>query len=152
VPTTSGTAPTPTPCSSGLGSGQFTQTGGDIDWTAPNSLDATLDWTTKTELPVALTAWQNPNGPEDLALWAESASDNSHEYRMAGGGVFSVRGVFMVPNAEPFRLSGGSGMNLTNAQYIVSSIALNGGTQITMKVDPNSAIILPDLDLVGLIR
>ena len=71
---------------------------------------------------------------------------------MNGGGIFNVRGVFMVPNADPFRISGGAGMNLTNAQYIVTSIELNGGTQITMKVDPNSAVTLPDLDLVGLIR
>ncbi len=152
VPATSGTAPTITPCAGALGTGQFTQTGGDIDWTAPNSLDTTLNAITKVPLPAAVTAWQDANGPEDLALWSESATSTSQTYNMNGGGVFNVRGVFMVPNADPFKLSGGAGMNLTNAQYIVASIELNGGTQITMKVDPNSAIVLPDLDLVGLIR
>ena len=44
------------------------------------------------------------------------------------------------------------GLNLTNAQYIASSIELNGGAQITMSVDPNSAVTLPELGLVGLIR
>jgi Flp pilus assembly protein TadG len=152
VPATSGNAPTTTPCAGTLGTGQFTQTGGDIDWTAPNSLDQTLDTTTNTSLPAAVTAWADPNGPEDLALWSESATNTSQTYNMNGGGIFNVRGVFMVPNADPFKISGGAGMNLTNAQYIVTSIELNGGTQITMKVDPNSAVTLPDLDLVGLIR
>ena len=152
VPATSGNAPTITPCAGTLGTSQFTQTGGDIDWTAPNSLDTTLNAVTKVPLPAAVTAWQDANGPEDLALWSESATSTSQTYNMNGGGVFNVRGVFMVPNADPFKISGGAGMNLTNAQYIVASIELNGGTQITMKVDPNSAIVLPDLDIVGLIR
>jgi hypothetical protein len=103
-------------------------------------------------LPNSLTAWADPNGPEDLALWSESGTNSSSTYNMNGGGVFHVRGVFMVPNAEPFKISGGAGMNLTNAQYIVTSIELSGGTQITMAVDPNSAVTLPDLGLVGLIR
>jgi hypothetical protein len=155
VPATSGIAPTITPCTGGLtslGTGQFTQTGGDIDWTAPNSIDTTLNAITKVPLPTAVTAWQDASGPEDLALWSESATSSSQTYNMNGSGIFNVRGVFMVPNADAFKLSGGAGMNLTNAQYIVASIELNGGTQITMKVDPNSAIVLPDLDLVGLIR
>ena len=152
VPATAGTAPTTTPCAGALGTGQWTQTGGDIDWTAPNTLDTTLDTTTKLPIAAAVTAWADASGPEDLALWSESATTTSNTYNMNGGGVFNVRGVFMVPNADPFKLSGGASMNLTNAQYICSSIELNGGTQITMKVDPNSAVVLPELDLVGLIR
>ena len=152
VPATSGTAPTSTPCSGATGTGQFVQTGGDIDWTAPNSVDASIDATTFEPLPVAQAAWQNVNGPEDLALWAESGSTTSTNYTMTGGGLFRVRGVFMVPNAEPFTISGGASLNLQNAQYIATSIELNGGTQITMSVDPNSAVTLPGLGLVGLIR
>jgi hypothetical protein len=152
VPATPGTAPTATPCTGTMGTGQFTQTGGNIDWTAPNSLDQTLDTVTSTSIPAAVTAWADPNGPEDLALWSESGTNTSTTYNMNGSGLFNVRGVFMVPNAEPFKISGGAGMNLDNAQYIVTSIELNGGTQITMKVDPNSAVTLPDLGYVGLIR
>ena len=52
---------------------------------------------------------------------------------MTGGGLFRVRGVFMTPNAGPFIISGGASLNLTNAQYVTSSIELNGsGTNITM--------------------
>ena len=58
----------------------------------------------------------------------------------------------MVPNAAPFILGGGAALNLTNSQYIVTSIELNGGTRITMQVNPDSAIVLPDLGLVGLVR
>ena len=34
----------------------------------------------------------------------------------------------MVPNADPFIISGGASLNLTNAQYVASSIELNGNT------------------------
>ncbi|GAA2116241.1 hypothetical protein GCM10009843_06330 [Nocardioides bigeumensis] len=156
VPTTSGTPPTAAPCpgiNSGRGYGQFTQTGGDIDWTAPDSVDATLDPSTMDPLPGSAAAWSDINGPEDLALWAESGTNSSDTYNMTGGGIFNVRGIFMTPNAEPFILSGGALLNLTNAQYICSSLELNGaGTRVLMKVDPNSAVTLPDLGLVGLVR
>jgi Flp pilus assembly protein TadG len=155
LPSTAGTAPTSTPCpgiNGGLGTGQFTQqAGSNIDWTAPDTLDQTLD-SKGNPLATATTAWSDANGPEDLALWSESSSNTSSTYNMNGGGTFHVRGVFMVPNADPFNIGGGAAMDLTNAQYIVTSIALNGGTRITMSVDPNSAVTIPDLGLVGLIR
>jgi Flp pilus assembly protein TadG len=155
VPLTEGTAPTSTPCagvSSGLGNGQLTQQGGDIDWTPPDAVAAALDPVTQAPTAAALAAWGDANGPEDLALWSESASDTSTTYNMNGSGLFHVRGIYMVPNAAPFKLSGGAGMTLDNAQYIVTSIELNGGTQITMRVNPDSAVTLPDLGLVGLVR
>jgi hypothetical protein len=98
-------------------------------------------------------SWVHVNGPEDLALWAESGSNSSSLFSMGGSGVFNVRGVFMAPNADPFTIGGGSTMNLINAQFVASSIALNGtGTNITMSVDPNSAVTLPELNPVGLVR
>ncbi len=153
VPTTTGTAPnTLTPCAGTLGTGQFTQNGGGIDWTAPDALDATTD-AAGYPLTAAVTGWADVNGPEDLALWSESGSNSSTNYSMAGGGLFRVRGVFMVPNASPFIISGGASLNLTNAQYIASNIELNGNTtNITMSVDPNAAVTVPDIGLVGLVR
>lgn len=152
VPSTDGTAPTLTPCLSGLGSGQFTQNGGAIDWTAPDTLDATTD-DNGDPLPEAEAAWADQNGPEDLALWSESASNSSTNFSMTGGGLFSVRGVFMTPNAVPFTIGGGAYLNLTNAQFIARTIQLNGNnTKIDMRVDPNAAVTLPDLTLVGLVR
>jgi Flp pilus assembly protein TadG len=152
VPTVDGAQPTSSPCTSGLGSGQFTQNGGSIDWTAPDTMDITTD-SDGNALPAATAAWSDPNGPEDLALWSESSANNSTTFSMTGGGLFSVRGVFMTPNAVPFQLGGGAFLNLTNAQFIARTIQLNGsGTKIDMRVDPNSAVTLPKLELVGLVR
>ena len=154
VPTLPGAAPNlTTPCGGSLGNGQFTQNGGGIDWTAPDTLDATTDPGTGDPLPTAIAAWHDVNGMEDLALWSESGTSSSTNFSMTGGGLFQVRGVFMTPNAGPFIISGGASLNLTNAQYVTSSIELNGsGTNITMRVDPNAAVTLPDQGLVGLIR
>ena len=152
VPATEGTAPTTIPCAGGLGTGQLTQQGGDIDWTPPDALAQVLDPTTQAPSAAAQAGWADPNGPEDLALWSESASNTSTTYNMNGSGLFHVRGIYMVPNAAPFTLSGGANMTLNNAQYITTSIELNGGTQITMSVNPDSAVTLPDLGLVGLVR
>jgi hypothetical protein len=157
VPALAGAAPNLlTPCAGGLtalGTGQFTQNGGGIDWTAPDTMDATTDPGTGDPFPTAITAWHDVNGMEDLALWSESGTNSSTNFSMAGGGLFRVRGVFMTPNAGPFIISGGASLNLTNAQYVTSSIELNGsGTNITMRVDPNAAVTLPDQGLVGLVR
>jgi hypothetical protein len=154
VPTNTGAAPTATPCGTTTGTGRFTQNGGGgTDWTAPDTLDQTTDATTGDPLPGAVAAWGDANGPEDLALWSESGTSSSENFSMSGGSLFHVRGVFMVPNAAPFIISGGSSLNLTNAQYVATSIELDGsGTNITMAVDPNSAVTLPDQDLVGLVR
>lgn len=152
VPATDGTAPTATPCAGTLGSGQFTQNGGNIDWTAPDTEDV-MTLSDGTPDPAKQAKWSDINGPEDLALWSESAADSSNTYSMTGGGTFKVRGVFMTPNAVPFTIGGGAFLNLVNAQFIARTISLNGsGTKIDMSVDPNSAITLPTLDVVGLVR
>ena len=152
VPSASGAAPMTLPCAGTLGTGQFTQNGGGINWTAPDTIDATTD-ASGMPLAAALTAWHDVNGPEDLALWSESGSSSSTNFSMAGGGLFAVRGVFMVPNAAPFFIKGGASLDLTNAQYVATSVELDGNTtSVTMRVDPNSAVTLPDQGLVGLVR
>jgi len=153
LPTTTGTAPTATPCGgSSMGSGQMSQTGGDVDWTAPNQYDV-MNLANGEPNPLLASAWTDVNGPEDLALWSESAGNNSNPtYSMTGGGQFHERGVFMVPNADSFQIGGGAHQDLTNAQYIAASIALSGATQLTMSVDPNSAVTLPKLKTIGLVR
>ncbi|HET7387900.1 MAG TPA: Tad domain-containing protein [Nocardioidaceae bacterium] len=147
VPSTSGTAPTQTPCAGDTGDGQLSQTGGNVDWTAPNALDATTD-VDGNPLPAAETAWADPDGPEDLAFWSESYGGNSNPtYNMNGQGLLHVVGVYMTPNADPFTIGGGAAQTLSNAQYISSSIALNGaGTSISMTVDPNAAVTIPPPD------
>jgi Flp pilus assembly protein TadG len=145
-------APTATPCGGSVGSGQLTQNGGNIDWTAPDQYDV-MTLPDGTPDPAKVAAWSDPNGLEDLALWSESGTSSSSTYNMSGGGIFNVRGVFMVPNADPFTIGGGGTMTLGNAQFIASTIALNGNTtNITMAVDPNAAVTMPELMTVGLVR
>ena len=87
------------------------------------------------------TLW---DGGEDLALWDESYGTSS-TFKMAGGGLMHVAGVFMVPNAFPFNITGGGAQDLTNAQYVVRGFAVAGGATLTMRVDPNNVVGLPSL-------
>jgi Flp pilus assembly protein TadG len=153
VPTVTGTPPTATPCLAGTGDGQLSQTGGDVDWTAPNQNDV-MTLSDGTIDPTKAPAWSDPNGPEDLAYWSESYGGSSNPtYNMNGGGTLHIVGVYMVPNADPFTIGGGASQTLTNAQYIATSIALNGtNTSISMVVDPNSAVPLGSLKSIGLVR
>jgi len=146
-------APTQTPCAGTTGNGQIKQTGGSVDWTAPNVLDKTME-ANGDPTSDALTNWTDPNGPEDLALWDESAGTNNNPaYTMAGGGTFHLQGIFMVPNADPFSLTGNSNLVLTNAQFVVTSLALaSNNTTLQMAVDPNATVTLPKLHVVGLVR
>ncbi len=156
VPSSAGAPPMAAPCAgatSTTGTSQFAQTGGDIDWTAPDTINATQDVNGST-LAAATAAWQNVNGPEDLALWSESAGfSSSPSYSMSGGGIFNVRGVFMMPNADPLKLSGSATLDLRNAQFVSTSLQLSSNnTTVKMSVDPNSAVTLPDQGVVGLVR
>ena len=149
-------APSQTPCSGvngGKGNGQFKQTGGNIDWTAPNTLDSTMG-ADGNPTAAALAAWGSPDGPEDLALWDESAGNGSSDkYQFTGDGTFHIRGIFMVPNADPVSLSGSANLALTNAQFVATSLALaSNNTTLSMMVDPNAAVTIPKLAVVGLVR
>lgn len=142
------------PCGAtlGVGTGQLRTTGGTVDWTAPNTMDQTLN-SDGSPLPAATAAWARTDGPEDLAFWSESANGPAaSSFSMAGGSSINLVGVLMVPNAQPFSIAGGGAQDLTDAQYIVSSINLDAQTTITMSVDPNAAVTLPDLNTVGLVR
>lgn len=153
VPSQETNGPTATPCSTGAGDGQINQQGGNVDWTAPNQYDQTI-LADGTPDPTKSPGWSDPNGPEDLALWTESYGAQSNpKFTLTGGGTEHVVGVFMTPNADPFQLSGGATLDLTNAQFIAASFALgSANTNLIMSVDPNSAVQLPQLKPVGLVR
>lgn len=151
-------APNPsTPCTvggvAGTGTGQLVQTGGNVDWTAPNR-DDTMLRTDGTPDPARTSEWSDSTGPEDLALWSESGGGSSNpKYQMTGGGTVRLVGVLMTPNAQPLSLSGSFNQTLSNAQYVASSVALSSNnTVITMSVDPNAAITVPRLRSQGLVR
>ncbi|RNM15837.1 hypothetical protein [Nocardioides pocheonensis] len=152
APSTAAPNPT-TPCGGSNGTGQFTQTGGNVDWTAPNRYDAMMLSDGNAD-PTKSGEWADPEGPEDLGLWSESGGISSNpKYQMTGGGSVHLVGVLMAPNAQPFILSGQFNQTLVNAQYVVSSIQLNSNnTSINMLVDPNAAVTVGTLTSVGLVR
>jgi Flp pilus assembly protein TadG len=139
LPTSWGTPPTATPCPGATAGAGFVSTGGAVDWTAPNAYDDM----NAAGLPITAqrTLW---DGGEDLALWTETYGSGS-SYKMAGGASMHVAGVFMVPNAFPFQISGSGIQDLTNAQYVVRGFAVAGGATLTIKVDPNNVVGLPSL-------
>jgi len=143
VPSTNGTAPTLTPCNGAAGSGQLLVNGGIQDWTSPNAFAASIPDADQA------SAWGNG---EDLALWAESAATTSDKYSMGGGGFMNVVGIFMTPNAVPFQLNGGSSQGLINAQFIASTFAIGGNSNLTMTVDPDNTVTIPALDKFVLVR
>lgn len=144
LPTTWGIAPTPTPCPGSLPGTSPVSLSGLTDWTAPNSIG---DMATLT--PAAKqTLW---DGGEDLTLWTETYGDGP-TYKMAGGGNMHVAGVFFVPNAYPFTITGSGAQDLTNAQYITRTFAVDGGASLTMGVDPYNAVAPPTLDPFSLVR
>lgn len=147
-------APDPnTPCAGGTGNGQFTQTGGNVDWTAPNRYDV-MNLLDGSPDPAKSAEWSDAGGPEDLALWSESGGSSSNpKFQMTGGGTVHLVGVLVTPNAQPFTLTGQFNQTLVNAQYVTSSISLSSNnTKIIMRVDPNAAVTLPELEVVGLVR
>jgi Flp pilus assembly protein TadG len=146
VPAANGAAPMTAPCTGQtdtLGNGQLKITGGSQDWSAPNAYAGLI-------LPAdQVPAW---TGGEDLALWAESSSTTSTKFTMNGGGSMRIVGVYMTPNAIPFQLTGGAAQALVNAQFIACSFTLGGNSNLTMTVDPNNAVTIPQLDRWTLVR
>lgn len=145
--------PSQTPCGGTMGTGQIFQSGGAVDWTAPNEQDV-MTLTTGEADPAKAYLWSDTNGPEDLALWDESAGNSSSaKYQFTGVGGIHLQGIFMVPNADPISLSGNANFVLKNAQFVATSLALaSNNTTLQMTVDPNSAVQLPKLQSIGLVR
>jgi hypothetical protein len=146
LPTGLGTEPTSTPCvgaSTSAGTSPVSLSGL-TDWTAPNSIGdmAALTQGAKEAL------W---SGGEDLALWTETYGTSS-TFKMAGGGNMHVAGVFMVPNASPFTITGNGNQDLTNAQFVTRSFAVDGGASLKMQVDPYNAVGIPTIDPFTLVR
>lgn len=140
VPASDGVAPTATPCgvpSLNSGNSLITVAGGStiLDWTAPNAIATTA----------SAAYW---NQFEDLAVWSESAGS----YKFAGGGGLSTVGVFMVPNAFPVQVGGGSSQTLVNAQFIARTFAVSGGGTLSLTTDPKNAVTIPPVLTPVLIR
>lgn len=101
--------------------------GGAMDWTAPNRVAAGAvqsDW----------------NNLEDLALWTEASPVSS----IGGGASMDITGVFFLPNANPFVISGHGNQTIAaNAQFVARKLQVQGQGTLYMRPDPNDSFTLP---------
>jgi Flp pilus assembly protein TadG len=101
--------------------------GGAMDWSAPNHVAAGAgapDW----------------NNLEDLALWTEA----SHVSSIGGGASMTLTGVFFLPNANPFVISGHGNQTIAaNAQFVARKLQVQGQGTLYMRPDPNDSFDLP---------
>lgn len=107
-----------------------------VDWTAPNVNDTSTPSTTELE------------NFEDLALWSETASSQG----ISGSGGVTMGGLFFTPNAKPFTMNGGAGINLLNAQFITRKLRVTGSGVLTISPKLPNAVTLPALSGFSLVR
>ena len=116
---------------------------GSLDWTAPNASDVAMEWN-KAASQTYLDNF------EDLAFWTESSSNSSS---LSGGGTNNMVGVFFLPNANSFHITGNGGqVILSNAQFIVRKLVMGGNGILKMRPNPNDAIAGPYFSNFELVR
>jgi Flp pilus assembly protein TadG len=90
--------------------------------------------------------WRAPTeGPFNyLALWSDmpSTSNNTGKFAMAGGAGVTLAGIFFIPEANPFSLTGGGTWGQQNAQFIAFQLAVSGGGVLTMAPDPTQSVTI----------
>jgi hypothetical protein len=112
--------------------------GGAMDWSAPNKFGALAgpaDWA---------------NTLEDLALWTEA----SHTSSIGGGASMTITGVFFLPNANPFTISGHGNQTIAaNAQFVARKLQVQGQGTLYMRPNPSDSFTLPLIsDSYNLVR
>jgi hypothetical protein len=116
--------------------------GTNIDWTAPNVSSTPMEWDKAASQPYL-------DDFEDLAFWTESEDGN----KLAGGGSNNMVGVFFLPNADPFTITGNGGqVILNNAQFIVRKLVMGGNGVLRMRPNPNDAVSVPYFSNFELVR
>ncbi len=136
-------ASTPTPPTTNLCDSFINVTGGDLDWTAPDELDA---------IPAGQEA-ANWDQLEDLAFWSEAEDNsNSTNHRIMGGGAMHLAGVFMIPNANPVIIGGGGTQLVERSQYVARRLTVNGGGTLDMQPDPQDSFTIPIIGGFELVR
>ncbi|HEX2701078.1 MAG TPA: hypothetical protein VHM89_12825 [Acidimicrobiales bacterium] len=108
-----------------------------------------LDWTAPNEMAVRPTlADLATHKFEDLALWTEASTTSS----LNGGGGMRLGGVFFLPNADPFNISGNASQQIdVDAQFFVRKLDVTGGATLRMIPNPANQVPLPTT-AVNLIR
>jgi len=115
---------------------------GSLDWTAPNASDSPMYADDTTSAPFLANF-------EDLALWTETANNNS----LSGGGSTAIQGIFFLPNANPFTISGGASQSIDrDAQFITRKLTMSGNGVLSMRPNPNNAISFSFVSGASLVR
>jgi hypothetical protein len=108
--------------------------GGAMDWSAPNQMPIT---TPTAPVDQRVPFWNNL---EDLALWTEA----SHASSVGGGASMAISGVFFLPNASPFTISGHGNQTIAaNAQFVARRLSVQGSGTLYMRPNPNDSFTLP---------
>jgi hypothetical protein len=117
--------------------------GGSLDWTAPNATDSALAWDQAASQPYLANF-------EDLAFWTESASNSSS---LSGGGSNNMRGIFFLPNANSFHITGNGGQVIdSDAQFIVRKLIMGGNGLLRMKPNLNDSVKFPYFSNFSMVR
>jgi hypothetical protein len=126
VPTVNGT----NPCVCNTYSGTIEViSGATVDLSAPNEITGRLP--TADEL-----ATTNPF--EDLGLWVEAGGATNG---LTGGAATKLRGVFFLPNADPFTLAGGGSLPIDlSAQFVSTTLKVTGGATVHLVPNPEDSI------------
>ena len=133
VPTTDNTAPCPTTDNAALCAGYLGKlsiaSGSTIDWSAPNQI--------RGRQPTANEIATN-NKFEDLAFWTEAGGTGNS---LNGGSSTILSGVFFLPNANPFSLSGnGSAPIVLDAQFVCMQLHISGGGTLVLTPNPFDSV------------
>jgi hypothetical protein len=128
IPTSPVVGPGPPPVDNSCNGYVDVSAGGAMDWTAPNR---------KPTTPAVQSDWDQL---EDLALWTEA----SHVSSIGGGASMDITGVFFLPNANPFIISGHGNQTIAaNAQFVARKLQVQGQGTLYMRPDPNDSFTLP---------
>ena len=128
LPATDGTFPCTSPCS-GYSGTLTISSGTTSDLTAPNEITGRLP----SAAELALT-----NPFEDLGLWTEAGGNTNG---IAGGASTSLTGVFFLPNAAAFNLTGGGALPIRlSAQFVSTRLSVTGNGTINLVPNPEDSI------------
>ena len=85
--------------------------------------------------------WSPPaEGPfQALSLWSEA----SDVYTISGGGGLDLRGVFFTPEANPFKITGGGGVNQQHAQFVSYHLDISGSGALKLAPDNTEYVAIP---------
>lgn len=134
VPATNGTVPCLTTACTNYSGTINIQSGATIDISAPNEI--TGRWPTPAELTSTYKY-------EDLAMWIEAGGTAN---TIAGNGLAKFKGMFFLPNANPFTYTGGSSGNQVvgntdlSAQFVSDTMKVAGNSTANFFPNPLDSV------------